>query len=70
MLVLLMGVIYEVHHSDGRRCHVVYIPGLMRLDTGVIAILRPFLRNLKSLNISIIDGRNLLCTPLKWAQVA
>jgi hypothetical protein len=42
----------------------------MNIGTDVQAILRLYLRNLRGCNFGIMDGRDLSCTPLKWAQVA
>jgi hypothetical protein len=48
---------------------MTYIPSFMKIGTGVQAILRLFLRNLRGCNIGITEGRNFLITLLRWAQV-
>jgi hypothetical protein len=40
-------------------CGVIYIPRFMNIDTGVQAILRVSLRNLKGCNVGITEGRDL-----------
>jgi hypothetical protein len=50
-------------------CGMIYIPGFKKIGTGVQAILRFCLRNLRGCNVDITDGRDLLITPLTWAQV-
>jgi hypothetical protein len=41
----------------------------MKIGRGVQAILRFFFRNLRGCNVGITDGRDILITPLRWAQV-
>jgi uncharacterized protein YraI len=40
-------------------CGMIYLPGFKKIATGVQAILRGCLRNLKGCNVSITDGRDL-----------
>jgi hypothetical protein len=70
VLVLLMRGIYGVHHCNGLRWHDIYILSFMKIGTGVQAILRLRLRNLRGCFVGITDGRNLRSTPLKWTQMA
>jgi hypothetical protein len=42
----------------------------IKIGTGVQTILRFCLSNLKCCNTAITDGRDLWCTPLKWAKVS
>jgi hypothetical protein len=49
---------------------MLYSPSVIKIGINVQALLRFCLSNLKCCNIGIIDRRDLLCTPLKWAQVA
>jgi hypothetical protein len=51
MLVLLIQEIYEVRRWDG----MVYIPGLIKIGTGVQVILRFFFRYLGGCNVGITD---------------
>jgi hypothetical protein len=48
----------------------IYIPNFMKFCTGVEATLRFFLGNLRGRNIGITDRKDLLCMPMRWAQVA
>jgi hypothetical protein len=41
----------------------------MKIGTGIQAILRISLRNLRGCDVGITDGRDILITPLRWAQV-
>jgi hypothetical protein len=38
---------------------IIYLPGFMKIDTGVQAILGVCLRNLGGCNVGITDGRDL-----------
>jgi hypothetical protein len=49
---------------------MIYLPNFMKIATGVQAILRGFLRNLRGCNVGITDGRDLRSAPLRWTQVA
>jgi hypothetical protein len=51
-------------------CGMIYLPSFMKTATGIQAVLRFCLRNLKGSNAGIIDGRDLRSAPLRWAQVA
>jgi hypothetical protein len=51
-------------------CAVMYLSSFMKIATGVQAILKLCLRNLKGLNVGITGGRDLRSAPLRWAQVA
>jgi hypothetical protein len=59
MLALLIEGIYEARRLDG----------FTKIGTGVQAILRCCLRNLRGCNVGITDGRDLWIMPLRWAQV-
>jgi hypothetical protein len=50
-------------------CGMVYLPSFMKIRTGVQAILRFCPRNLKGCDVGVIDGRDLLITSLRLAQV-
>jgi hypothetical protein len=50
-------------------CGMVYVPSLMKIDTGNQAILRFCLRNFRGCNVHITDGRDFVIMPLRWAQV-
>jgi hypothetical protein len=41
-------------------CVRIYVPSLMTIDTGVQAIFRFCLKNLRGCNVGITDGRDLL----------
>jgi uncharacterized protein YraI len=49
---------------------MIYLPSFLKIDTGVQAILRLCLRNLKGCNVGITDRRGLWSTPLRWLHVA
>jgi hypothetical protein len=70
VLVLLMRGNYNVHQWDGLRWHDMYIPSFIKIGTGIQAILRFSLKNLRGCNVGITDGRNLWITPLRWAHVS
>jgi hypothetical protein len=38
---------------------MMYLPSFMKIGTGVQAVLKLFLRNLRSCNICIADGRDI-----------
>jgi hypothetical protein len=69
MLVLLMGGIYDIR-VEMASCGIIYLPGSMKIATGVRAVLRVRLRNLKGCNVGITDGRDLRSAPLRWDQEA
>jgi hypothetical protein len=48
-------------------CGKICLPSFMKIATGVQAILRFRLRNLKGCNVGITDGRDFLIRPLRWA---
>jgi hypothetical protein len=50
-------------------CGMIYVPSFMKIDTGVQAILRFYVRSLRGCNVGITDGRRFLVTPLRWFQV-
>jgi hypothetical protein len=50
-------------------CGILYIPSSLKIGTGVQAILRLCLRNLRGCNVDITNGRDFLVMPLRWAQV-
>jgi hypothetical protein len=45
----------KLHHW-----HYIYVLSFMKIGTGVQAVLRIFLRNLRGFNVGITDGRDLL----------
>jgi hypothetical protein len=45
---------------------MICIPTFMKIATGVQAILRFCLRNLRGYNVGITDERDLCITPLSW----
>jgi hypothetical protein len=49
-------------------CGMIHLQCFMKIGAGVQAILRCVLRNLRGCNVDITDGRNVLITPLRWAQ--
>jgi hypothetical protein len=51
-------------------CGMLSLPGFMKIGTGVQAILRYRLRNLRGCSVGITDGRDFLIKPLRWAQMA
>jgi hypothetical protein len=50
-------------------CDMIYIPSFMKIGTGVQAILRFGLRNLRGCNVCITAGRELWIMPLRLAHV-
>jgi hypothetical protein len=48
---------------------MIYVPSFIKIGTGVKQILKFCLRNLRSRNVCITDGKDFLTTPLIWAQV-
>jgi hypothetical protein len=40
-------------------CGIIYLPSFMKIDTGVQAILRFFLRNLRGCNVGFIDEKDI-----------
>jgi hypothetical protein len=48
---------------------MIYIPSFMKIGAGVQAILKFGNRHLRGCNVGVTGGRNLLITPLRWAQV-
>jgi hypothetical protein len=50
-------------------CGMIYVPRFMKIGTGIQAILRFGLRNLRGYNFCTTDGRNFLITLLRWAHV-
>jgi hypothetical protein len=48
---------------------MIYVPSFMEIYTGIQAILRLCLRNLRGCDVCIIDGRDLRCTLLRWLHV-
>jgi hypothetical protein len=51
-------------------CGMIYISSFMETGIGVQAILKCCLRKLRGCSVGITGGRDLLITPLRWAQVA
>jgi hypothetical protein len=51
-----------------RRHVTIYTPSVMTTGTGVEAILRFCLLNLRACNVDITDGRDFFITLLTWAQ--
>jgi hypothetical protein len=70
MLVLLIKGNYDVRHLYCFRWQDIHTPNLLKIGTGIQAILRFCLRYLKWCNVGITDGRDLWCMPLKLAQIA
>jgi hypothetical protein len=51
-------------------CGIIPVPSFLKIGTGVQAILRFFLRNLRGCNVGITDGRNFfLITPLRCRDI-
>jgi hypothetical protein len=50
-------------------CDMIHVPSFMKMDTGVQAIIRGCLENLRGCSAGITDGRDLRITPLRCAQV-
>jgi hypothetical protein len=69
VLVLLVRGIYNVRHWDGVS-GMIFLPSIMKIGTGLQAILRFCLRNLRGSNVGITGGRDLWSVLLTWAQVA
>jgi hypothetical protein len=68
MLVLLMGVIYEVNvemASDG----MIYVPSFMKINSGIQIILRLLPCQFLGCIVGTTDERNFISTPLIWSQV-
>jgi hypothetical protein len=57
---------YAVEMGSGS---IIYIKSLMKIGTGVQAILKFCLTDLKGRNVGITEGNNLCYTSLKWSQV-
>jgi hypothetical protein len=47
---------------------MIHIPSSMKVGTGIQAILRFYLSNLRGCNVGITDGRHLQSAPLRWAK--
>jgi hypothetical protein len=47
-----------------------YILRFMKIGTGVQAVLRFCLRHVRDCNVSIIDGKDLLITPSRLAEIS
>jgi hypothetical protein len=58
MLVLLIKRIYK-YTVEMASCGMIYIRSFVKTGTGIQAILRFCLRNLRGCNVGITDGRNL-----------
>jgi hypothetical protein len=58
-----------MHAVEMASCGMIYLSSFMTIATGVQAILRFCLRNLRGCNVGITDGTDFLITPLRWAQV-
>jgi hypothetical protein len=58
-----------LYPAEMASCGMIYLRSFMKIGTGVQEILRFCLRSLRGCNVDIIDGRELLVTPLRWAQV-
>jgi hypothetical protein len=50
-------------------CGMIYLISFTKIGTGIQAILRFCLRNLRGCNVGITDGRDFLITLLRWTQV-
>jgi hypothetical protein len=53
-----MGGIYNVCHFDGLRWHDIYIQSFKKINSGVQAVVRLYLRNLRGCNVDNTDGRD------------
>jgi hypothetical protein len=51
-------------------CGMIYVSSFMKTSTGVQAILRFCLRNVRGCNVSVTDGKDLRSSPLEYTQVA
>jgi hypothetical protein len=51
-------------------CGMIYFQSFMKIDTGVQAILRFCLRNLRGCDVGITEGRDLGYRPLRRLHVA
>jgi hypothetical protein len=49
---------------------MIYLISVMKIGTGVQAILIFRLRNFRGYNVGIAHGRDLLCKLLRWIHVA
>jgi hypothetical protein len=47
-----------------------YVPCLMKIGTGVQAMLRVWFSNMKGCNVGVTNVRDLWRTSFKWAQMA
>jgi hypothetical protein len=52
-----MGGISDVRHYHDLGWNDMYIPSFVKIGTGVQAILRFYLRNLRGFNVGITDGK-------------
>jgi hypothetical protein len=59
VLVLLMGEIYDVSHYHGLGWHDICTKSFVNTGTGVQAILRFYLRNLRGRNVGITDWQDI-----------
>jgi hypothetical protein len=50
-------------------CGMVHVQSFMKTGTGIQAMMRFCLRNLRGCNVGITNGTDFLITPLRWAQV-
>jgi hypothetical protein len=48
----------------------IFVSSFMKIGTGVQAISRIFLKDLRDCNIVITDERDLRITPCRWSQVS
>jgi hypothetical protein len=55
LLVLLMREIYDIRHRDGLRWHDINIPSFMNIGTGIQAVSRFYLRNLRGCYVGTTD---------------
>jgi hypothetical protein len=67
--VLLMRKIYDECHWDGLSGMTYIHTEFMKICTGVQAILRSRLRNMRGFNDGITDRRFFTSAPLRWTQV-
>jgi hypothetical protein len=50
-------------------CGVIYLPSFMKIGSGVEAILRFCLRNVRGCDVCVTEERNSVIMPLRRAQV-
>jgi hypothetical protein len=51
-------------------CGLIFLPSFIKIGPGVHTVLRFGLSSVNGCNDSITDRKELLCAPLRWAQIA